>query len=119
MIARMGSRGIQRRKPFRRLRRLKGDAHTIDEPPVMWSPPGSGFEASPLSPAGYVQNWWRLTGRGSDLNEEEALRRRKTRPGRVGAFILRLLGYRRRTKATDHGSAKAHNTDNVQQDHGA
>jgi hypothetical protein len=32
-------------------------------PPVMWPSPGSGFEASPFSPAGVAQGLWRL-GRG-------------------------------------------------------
>lgn len=87
----MGSRGIRRRKAYQSLSRLKARAlRTQDEPPVMWSP---GFEANPNSPAGEMQGFWRLTGRGSDGDEDEARARR--RPiGRVGAVILRLLGLR-------------------------
>lgn len=29
-----------------------------NEPPIMWSPPGSGFEASSYSPAGRAQQTW-------------------------------------------------------------
>jgi hypothetical protein len=73
-----------------RATRLSGNI--IDEPPIMWSP---GFEAEPTSPAGQMQAFWRFTGRGSDVNKDEA--KRKQRPvGRVGAFVLRLLGYRPR-----------------------
>ena len=66
----MGSRGIQRRKPLRALPRLKGRPfRTEDEPPVMWSP---GFEANPNSPAGEIQGFWRLTGRGSNRDGQQA-----------------------------------------------
>jgi hypothetical protein len=73
-------------------RRLSGNI--IDEPPIMWSP---GFEAEPTSPAGQMQAFWRFTGRGSDVDEEEAKKRRRPL-GRIGAFVLRLLGYRKTTK---------------------
>jgi hypothetical protein len=63
----------------------------IDEPPVMWSP---GFDANPNSPAGQAQAAWRLTGRGSDALEAEAMKERQRLPGRVGRFVLRILGYR-------------------------
>jgi hypothetical protein len=33
-------------------------------PHVMWPEPGSGFEASPLTPAGRTQGLWLLTPRG-------------------------------------------------------
>src|SRR5579862_467421 len=63
----VGSEGIRRRKPRRPLPRLKSrPLRTQDEPPVMWSP---GFEANPNSPAGEMQGFWRLTGRGSDAEE--------------------------------------------------
>jgi hypothetical protein len=76
----------------------------IDEPPVMWSPPGSGFEASPLSPAGEMQGFWRLTGRGSDAHEKEASRlERGRRIGRVGSFVLKMLGSGRRQGAPGDG----------------
>lgn len=95
MIAAVGSHGIRRRKPVHRLEKLRGaEAEIIDEPPVMWSPPGSGFVASSFSPAGYVQGIWRMTGRGSDAREAEAGRRQRRIPGRVGLFLLHLLGYR-------------------------
>jgi len=91
----VGSRGIRRRKPHVALPRLKSRGlRTQDEPPVMWSP---GFEASPNSPAGEMQGFWRLTGRGSDRDESEA--RARQRPiGRAGRFVLRLLGFRGRRK---------------------
>jgi hypothetical protein len=88
----VGSKGIQRRKPYRPLPKLRGrPLRTEDEPPVMWSP---GFEASPNSPAGYTQAWWRLTGRGSRSEEDDA-KKREWPMGRVGRAVLRLLGYRR------------------------
>ena len=91
----MGSRGIRRRKPYRALPRLKGrPLRTEDEPPVMWSP---GFEANPNSPAGEIQGFWRLTGRGSDRDEADA--RARERPiGGAGRLILRLFGYRGKPK---------------------
>jgi len=91
IMSQMGSRGIRRRKPYRPLPKLKGrPLRTEDEPPVMWSP---GFEASPNSPAGYTQAWWRLTGRGSRRDEEEA-KKREWPMGRLGRFLLRVLGDR-------------------------
>lgn len=63
----------------------------------MWAP---GFEANPNSPAGEMQGFWRLTGRGSDAQEGEA-RARQLRVGRVGAFILRALGFRGRLPRSD------------------
>jgi hypothetical protein len=57
----VGSKGIRPRKQRRPLPKLPdsvGDEHDLI-PPVMWSPPGSGFEASPYSPAGGLQRlWW-------------------------------------------------------------
>jgi hypothetical protein len=97
----MGSSGNRRRKPLRRLARLKGSPHGMDEPPVMWSPPGSGFEASPLSPAGEMQNFWRLTGGGSDLHEADARRQRRRPLGRLGSLLLRLLGLDRAAERRD------------------
>ena len=89
----MGSKGIRRRKPYHPLPRLKSrPVRTEDEPPVMWAP---GFEANPNSPAGQMQAAWRLTGRGSDAEEDEA-RKREWRIGRVGAVVLRTLGFRGR-----------------------
>ena len=97
----VGSRGIRRRKPVRRLprlsRRLSGNV--IDEPPIAWSP---GFDANPNSPAGELQGFWRLTGRGSDIDEEEA-KRKQRRVTRLGAFVLRLLGYRPRMRGGSTG----------------
>ena len=55
----MGSKGIKPRKPRRRLPRLK--RMRIEDPTsghVAWPPKGSGFEASPYSPAGYLQRMW-------------------------------------------------------------
>ncbi|MCU1483284.1 MAG: hypothetical protein JWN67_30 [Actinomycetia bacterium] len=70
----MGRAGIRRRKPRRPLPKLSGKAWPGDDtPPTMWSAPGSGFEASPFSPAGRIQGMWRMT-RG--VNE----RRRQGRP---------------------------------------
>jgi hypothetical protein len=31
-----------------------------DEPPIMWPPAGSGFEADPFSPSGMAQQEWVL-----------------------------------------------------------
>jgi hypothetical protein len=91
----VGSRSIRRRKPSQPLPRLKDRTfRTDDEPPVMWSP---GFEANPNSPAGEMQAFWRLTGRGSDGEEKEA-RAREWPMGRAGRFVLRLLGYRGKGK---------------------
>jgi len=91
MMVGMGSKGICWRKPYRPLPRLKGrPLSTDDEPPVMWSP---GFEANPNSPAGEMQGFWRLTGRGSSHNEDEAKDRRHSL-SRAGRFVLKLLGYR-------------------------
>jgi uncharacterized membrane protein YidH (DUF202 family) len=47
----------------------------------MWSPPGSGFEASMFSPAGRIQGLWRL-GRSA-----RAMRGRPRRPAPVGLTI--------------------------------
>lgn len=89
----MGSKGIRRRKPYHSLPRLKARRlRTLDEPPVMWSP---GFEANPNSPAGEMQAFWRLTGRGSAADEAEA-RAGQRRVGKFGALILRMLGFRGR-----------------------
>jgi len=94
MMVAVGSRGIRRRKPYRMLPRLKSrSSGVIDEPPVMWSP---GFEANPNSPAGQMQAMWRFTGRGSDVDEGEALKQRRRPITRPGAFVLRILGYRGR-----------------------
>jgi hypothetical protein len=69
----------------------------VDEPPVMWSPPGSGFEASSLSPAGEMQGFWRLTGRGDDVHEKDAPPvGRAGRVGRTGSSVFRPLGRRGR-----------------------
>jgi hypothetical protein len=62
----------------------------------MWSPE---FEENPNSPAGEMQAFWRLTGRGSDALEVDA-RERARQVSRVGRFILRLLGYRPLSKST-------------------
>jgi hypothetical protein len=59
----------------------------------MWS---AGFEANPNSLAGEMQGFWRLTGRGSNAEEHEA-RAREWPIGRMGRFVLRVLGYRRRS----------------------
>ena len=73
----MGARGIRRRKPKRPPPSPSDDAlgwPTSDEtPPIMWSEPGSGFEASPFSPAGRMQYlWWflRRSGRLTDRDIE-------------------------------------------------
>ncbi len=62
---------------------------TNDEPPVMWSP---GFEANPNSPAGELQGFWRLTGRGSDA-DEAAERARQRQAHGLGPWLLRTLGF--------------------------
>ena len=58
----MGSRGIRRRKRRRPLpvpRDTLGWPTPDETPPVMWSEPGSGFEANQYSPAGQMQRqWW-------------------------------------------------------------
>ena len=57
----MGSKGIKPRKRRRPLPKVRGQARVMgDEPPVMWPSPGSGFEASPYSPAGRAQQMWTL-----------------------------------------------------------
>jgi hypothetical protein len=94
MMTTVGSRGIRRRKPYRQLPRLKSrSSGVVDEPPVMWSP---GFDANPNSPAGQMQAMWRLTGRGRDTDEDDAIRERRGPMSRAGAFVLRLLGYQGR-----------------------
>ena len=40
-----------------------------DSPPVMWSPEGSGFEASRMSPAGQQQARWQATSAWNSLPE--------------------------------------------------
>jgi hypothetical protein len=100
----MGTKGIRKRKPYRRLPSLRGKAHYIDEPPVMWPSSSSGFEADPFSPAGQIQGVWRLTGGGTDTNEAEA-RAHQRRLGRTGAFILRLLGWKSPKKNGESGAA--------------
>jgi hypothetical protein len=60
----MGSKGIKRRKPYRRLSPVRGGVISdSDEPPIMWPSSGSGFEADPFSPAGTAQREWFLTRR--------------------------------------------------------
>jgi hypothetical protein len=57
----VGSKGIKPRKRRRPLPKVRSKASVLsDEPPIMWPPPGSGFEASPYSPAGRAQQMWRL-----------------------------------------------------------
>jgi hypothetical protein len=55
----VGRATSRRRKPRRPLPKLP-DLPDDNTPPVMWSPPGSGFEASPYSPAGRIQGMWQL-----------------------------------------------------------
>ncbi len=44
-----------------------------------------------------MQGFWRLTGRGSDRDEQEVTERQQRKGvGRAGRFVLRLLGYRGR-----------------------
>lgn len=65
----------------------------------MCSAVGPGCEADLLSPAGEMQAFWPLTGRGSDRNETEtAGRRRRKSIGRLSRFVLHPLGYRRRVR---------------------
>jgi hypothetical protein len=92
----------------RRLPKLRGGSRIVDEPPVMWSPPGSGFEASPLSPAGEMQGFWRLTGRGRHAHEKDAPSGgRASSVGRSGSIVLRVLGWRGRRNRGGDGDAAA------------
>lgn len=61
----VGSKGIKRRKPYRRLPSVRGDSaiSDSDQPPIMWPSPGSGFEADPFSAAGTSQREWFLIRR--------------------------------------------------------
>lgn len=103
----MGAKGIRKRTPSRRLPSLRRRTNYIDEPPVMWPPPSSGFEADPFSPAGQMQGWWQFTGGGTDANEAQA--RNRQRPiGRAGAFILKLLGYRSPQPRSEPSSQSKH-----------
>ena len=71
----VGSRGIRRRKRKHPLAPVRGDAlgwPTSDEtPPIMWSDPGSGFEADPFSPAGRMQRQWWFLRRFARLSNRE------------------------------------------------
>jgi hypothetical protein len=61
----VGSKGIKPRKKRRPLPKVSRKAGSADDsPPVMWSPPGSGFEASGFSPAGRALQFWAFV-RGS------------------------------------------------------
>ncbi len=55
----VGAQGHRRRTPRRRLPK-PGHPGDYDDPtpPVMWSPPGSGFQPSTFSPAGQSQRLW-------------------------------------------------------------
>ena len=64
----MGAKGIKRRKPQRRLPKVRaGDLPSENDlipPHIMWPARGSGFEADPHSPAGQAQRtWWMLNSR--------------------------------------------------------
>lgn len=79
----MGSKGIKPRKRRRPLPKVRSSADAIsNEPPIMWSPPGSGFEASPYSPAGRAQQMWALVG---------GLRSRNRRQTRAMRLMLLLV----------------------------
>ncbi len=80
----MGAKGIRRRKPYRKLPPPEVPPNDVSVPPnVVWPRPGSGFEASPWSPAGRMQAGWRfLDGLG---------RRRSRRNSPVVAFVMWLV----------------------------
>lgn len=64
MGATVGSRGIKRRKPYRKLPPARvPDDDDLVPPHVMWPAAGSGFEANPYSPAGQAQRGWWLAQR--------------------------------------------------------
>ena len=85
----MGRSGIRRRKRRRPLPPVP-DVPVDDTPPVMWSPPGSGFEASPLSPAGRSQALWRATLGWNRLSprRQRAVRRRLLRLYALGVALV-------------------------------
>ena len=59
----VGSSGIKRRKPKRRLRPIpRGPIDDFTPGHVTWPEEGSGFEASPWSPAGRAQQAWIWAG---------------------------------------------------------
>lgn len=71
----MGRAGIRRRTPRRRLPPVESAGWPEDDiPPVMWSPPGSGFEASPFSPAGRAQTFHRFTRSASRRGQPKWVR---------------------------------------------
>jgi hypothetical protein len=55
----VGSSKSRGRKRSRHLPKVREEAQG-DVPPVMWPARGSGLEASPYSPAGVAQAYWRL-----------------------------------------------------------
>lgn len=70
---------MRRRKPIRHLRLVDDEAlgwpSAEETPPIMWSGPGSGFEADPFSPAGRMQReWWFLRRVGRLTDRELGIR---------------------------------------------
>ena len=88
----MGSSGIRRRKVKRSLPPVSDDASawpTDDEtPPIMWSEPGSGFEASGFSPAGAAPRQWWFLRRIQGLSDREI----EARAGWAFRSALPLMG---------------------------
>jgi hypothetical protein len=83
----VGSGGIRRRKPAHHLPKVR-DRDLPNEfdltPPMMWPDKGSGFEASPFSPAGRAQRmWWMMQG---------ARRGRTPRRRAMGWAAIAILG---------------------------
>ena len=62
-IRRTTARRFRRRKSAHHLPKVRDRDLDVSPPNIMWPGPGSGFEASPFSPAGTAQRvWWLIRG---------------------------------------------------------
>lgn len=81
----VGSSQSRTRKPHRHLPKVPKRRES-DTPPVMWPEPGSGFEASPNSPAGFMQGTFRAITR-----KERPTERQRNQATLASAVLVALV----------------------------